>query len=351
MSTAPWAGCRGRDATQRPRAYNTPYRYNHASPVLQSPVAEHDGHPISTMHAQYYDPYAASYNSAASPYTMDQQFPHQGPVLPTDSFFQGSPYPWVEQHWITHPMLLTSTMPQPIPQDYGTQQVPWQNTSPEPLPQESGSHQNITSQVNEVDEATENETEEEHTESATQAGDGEDEHHAMAVYCKECTTWLNGPRQWEDHKIGKKHRKNVQKARRGMAAGTSTANEQVQEPKPDPEPAKKTEAWLWLETGKMDKQNKTEEKTSRSARRRRHKKEKEEREAMEAQQREREQQEAMEDQQREQGEREAMDEQQAGCKGHGIQTTSDEETCPEAVQHLSVKKPFVVPPRVDLVLA
>ena len=39
------------------------------------------------------------------------------------------------------------------------------------------------------------------------------EGHAMAVYCKECQTWLNGPRQFEDHKIGKKHRKNVQKAK------------------------------------------------------------------------------------------------------------------------------------------
>ena len=32
-----------------------------------------------------------------------------------------------------------------------------------------------------------------------------------AVYCPDCSTWLNGPGQWEDHKIGKKHRKNTQK--------------------------------------------------------------------------------------------------------------------------------------------
>ena len=30
-----------------------------------------------------------------------------------------------------------------------------------------------------------------------------------AVYCKHCEMWLNGPTQWEDHKIGKKHKKNV----------------------------------------------------------------------------------------------------------------------------------------------
>ena len=28
-----------------------------------------------------------------------------------------------------------------------------------------------------------------------------------AVYCKYCDMWLNGPSQWEDHKLGKKHRK------------------------------------------------------------------------------------------------------------------------------------------------
>ena len=28
-----------------------------------------------------------------------------------------------------------------------------------------------------------------------------------AVYCPDCEMWLNGPTQWEDHKIGKKHQK------------------------------------------------------------------------------------------------------------------------------------------------
>ena len=32
-----------------------------------------------------------------------------------------------------------------------------------------------------------------------------------AVYCPDCEMKLNGPTQWEDHKIGKKHRKNTQK--------------------------------------------------------------------------------------------------------------------------------------------
>ena len=30
-----------------------------------------------------------------------------------------------------------------------------------------------------------------------------------AVYCKHCEMWLNGPTQWEDHKISKNHKKNV----------------------------------------------------------------------------------------------------------------------------------------------
>ena len=32
-----------------------------------------------------------------------------------------------------------------------------------------------------------------------------------AVYCEYCEMWLNGPTQWEDHKIGKKHKKNVRR--------------------------------------------------------------------------------------------------------------------------------------------
>ena len=30
-----------------------------------------------------------------------------------------------------------------------------------------------------------------------------------AVWCPACEMWLNGTTQWEDHKIGKKHRKNT----------------------------------------------------------------------------------------------------------------------------------------------
>ena len=34
-----------------------------------------------------------------------------------------------------------------------------------------------------------------------------------AVYCEFCEMWLNGPTQWEDHKIGKKHKKHVRWAK------------------------------------------------------------------------------------------------------------------------------------------
>ena len=44
--------------------------------------------------------------------------------------------------------------------------------------------------------------------------------HGARVYCKECQTWLNGIRQYEDHKTGKKHEKNMQKARRGNASSS-----------------------------------------------------------------------------------------------------------------------------------
>ena len=35
--------------------------------------------------------------------------------------------------------------------------------------------------------------------------------HPEAIYCEDCEMWLNGPTQWEDHKIGKMHKR---KARR-----------------------------------------------------------------------------------------------------------------------------------------
>ena len=33
-----------------------------------------------------------------------------------------------------------------------------------------------------------------------------------AVYCPDCKMWLNGPPQWEDHQLGKKHLKSIQRA-------------------------------------------------------------------------------------------------------------------------------------------
>ena len=34
-------------------------------------------------------------------------------------------------------------------------------------------------------------------------------------YCAVCNMWLNGPTQWEDHIIGKKHVKNTRRAQQG----------------------------------------------------------------------------------------------------------------------------------------
>jgi len=46
-----------------------------------------------------------------------------------------------------------------------------------------------------------------------------------AKYCEDCEMWLNGPTQWEDHKIGKKHKKNVKKggANKGISSSTPTS--------------------------------------------------------------------------------------------------------------------------------
>ena len=84
--------------------------------------------------------------------------------------------------------------------------------------------------------------------------DGTDERgHVMPVYCAPCQTWLNGERQWKDHKIGKKHKKNKRKAGRGHASGSGSPL-QPEQPELELEvPAKKTEAWKWLEEGRLSK--------------------------------------------------------------------------------------------------
>jgi hypothetical protein len=46
---------------------------------------------------------------------------------------------------------------------------------------------------------------------------------SQAVYCEDCEMWLNGPTQWEDHKIGKKHKKNLKRNKGANAAGNARA--------------------------------------------------------------------------------------------------------------------------------
>ena len=142
-------------------------------------------------------------------------------------------------------------------------------------------------------------SDEEGQEEETSEQDEEADNHAMAVYCKECLTWLNGPRQWEDHKIGKKHKKNVQKAKRGTASSTEVAQPEARQPAVDEKPEKKTAMWQWLEDGRVAKHAESNQlegdgiqKEGRSARRRRHKQEKEAREAAEREAAEREASEA-----------------------------------------------------------
>ena len=74
---------------------------------------------------------------------------------------------------------------------------------------------------------------------AQNAGTTEGESAMTAVYCKACQTWLNGPRQWNDHRIGKKHRKAEAKQHRegsgSLAASCSKDLAQNKEPVRPPE--------------------------------------------------------------------------------------------------------------------
>ena len=44
-------------------------------------------------------------------------------------------------------------------------------------------------------------------------------------YCRDCEMWLNGPTQWEDHKVGKKHKKNF---KRQLAGGQTIGQKNIQ---------------------------------------------------------------------------------------------------------------------------
>ena len=49
--------------------------------------------------------------------------------------------------------------------------------------------------------------------------------HEGAIYCRYCEMWLNGPTQWADHEIGKKHRKAVRRAQTSKQDGSVAAND------------------------------------------------------------------------------------------------------------------------------
>ena len=48
-----------------------------------------------------------------------------------------------------------------------------------------------------------------------------------AVYCEWCEMYLNGPTQWEDHKIGKKHKKHSKRKNKIIPSGTVIIKEQT----------------------------------------------------------------------------------------------------------------------------
>ena len=63
-----------------------------------------------------------------------------------------------------------------------------------------------------------------------------------AVYCEYCEMWLNGPTQWEDHKIGKTHKKHVRRRSPPPRCWNSYAGDEdnrKDSPRDDPLPKKK----------------------------------------------------------------------------------------------------------------
>ena len=80
-----------------------------------------------------------------------------------------------------------------------------------------------------------------------------------AVYCASCEMWLNGQRQWEDHKLGKKHRRSLkgrksQDARMNEAAGSAACQIASQAPKVCIE-RKGTGEWVYAMSGESVEQS------------------------------------------------------------------------------------------------
>ena len=65
--------------------------------------------------------------------------------------------------------------------------------------------------------------------------DAETEHDAVYVYCEYCEMWLNGPNQWEEHKLGKKHRR-ATRARQRLERRERMRRRRGDEPAQEPPP-------------------------------------------------------------------------------------------------------------------
>jgi len=63
---------------------------------------------------------------------------------------------------------------------------------------------------NEDGDGDEDEDEDEDDAEHNTQEDEDEDGDGAAVYCEDCEKWLNGPTQWEDHKIGKKHKKKLE---------------------------------------------------------------------------------------------------------------------------------------------
>ena len=57
----------------------------------------------------------------------------------------------------------------------------------------------------------------------------QDNNNGPANYCEFCEQWLNGPTQWEDHIIGKKHKKNRKKKKTGRRVKQQQIQERQEE--------------------------------------------------------------------------------------------------------------------------
>jgi len=93
-------------------------------------------------------------------------------------------------------------------------------------------------EVEDLEEVGDADTGDEHESAAANPSDRQDNDNreGETIFCPTCEMWLNGPTQWEDHRIGKKHLKNTRRAQQQQQQGAQATSGNSKNEKGDAKP-------------------------------------------------------------------------------------------------------------------